>query len=1315
MSDEQNTTAAAAAPQETVSQLAHVASSVAVAGAGESLACQWQGCGERCPTAEALYEHVCERHVGRKSTNNLNLTCAWGQCRTTTVKRDHITSHIRVHVPLKPHKCEFCGKAFKRPQDLKKHVKTHADDSVIMRSPEPNGAGRGVQNGIAQGWSLQTSYSDAWSLTEAVSQGYYGPAIPPHDYGSAHHQNPYYQPPQTGQHPGYGPVTYYPPAPQATYDFETRKRGYDALDHFFGQVKRREVDPINYHSVSRRLFELQGLQLPQIIPSSMSVPAYQPVAVGGAYDAADPIQSYSLPPMGNAKTRGDLTSIDQILEQMQATIYENDTHLAQAGVAQSGGGYTAYRTSSNSPPSQLPTSNHAAGQSMMQHSHHGSVSGSTAETASTPGLTPPSSAQSYTSGQSPLQGHSAPSGAAMYPSLPSQGSDIAMTAANAATLSGLYEEDRQRYGGGMLQRAAPAKKDVDEMDVTSEGSLTPPASVMNAGSKKGKGKAPPKDSVIDPALSAASDTARSEAKEEDREQIWVQNMRLIEWMREIIKKRLESGDYERDEGARAETTGEDAEMTGTAGVKDKTDQEQLYPVLKHVAEDACALRLVGCRHYYDVGVDISRLLLLVGCRHCYDVDGISAVSSYSSAAATNTTSTTSTASATSITGSNATPQLSQREPSFLLPNPQLEAAISTPVPDLASTLTTPESHWTPTTRPRTSTIGRLQERAERLWQQQHSRHSTRLLGSNHAFPASDTAVDDANAATTGNFATSLPDLPPLPSLELIFPPSDPASTSADVEVQRWRSDRDRLRHILASQGGRERWERQRRLSERARERERREIDTHPRRELERALQNYRMARHTFRSGRNGSAAATSDIGPGALDLARDLGLNTLYDSTSDAVIASDLPLSADALPRPAKSSWLQPGMTWHGLQSTDREPTRSASTLLSSVLRRIRPRDSIGRIMSRRGYTNDPWARDGYRSLAPIPVDAADRYLLHMMGDESALAELADSAIDAHPLIAPERSAPAGADVGDHWPVTVVLHEVDWNNMTVKGTMRACQIPDKTGPAEGQDEGKSMESFFDGEIVDFDNNTLLSDGTKFEYKVGGVDVDARYWARLGPFKREIDKEAALLEGSVAKKWDEKSKYHSWLDKDDSVLSSQQRQRRETAAEEAMARALGSERWLREKLANEWVLMRWKEKCFVDPIMLPSDSKFAHPASTSSNHPSASSNYPSASSTYPSTSTTLLGDRAQAQWGLTISGFYYIALHRQTGCIDGLYYDPGSQPYQSLRMAPEGCQLRDEIQEASSSSTPRNSISFTHGAKELDGIGLKKWFPAVDFR
>ncbi|EWY81692.1 hypothetical protein FOYG_15914 [Fusarium oxysporum NRRL 32931] len=77
-----------------------------------------------------ISEHISERHVGRKSNNNLNLTCQWNSCRTTTVKRDHMVSHIRVHVARKPHKCKFCGKSFKRPQDLKKHAKRHAHGSL---------------------------------------------------------------------------------------------------------------------------------------------------------------------------------------------------------------------------------------------------------------------------------------------------------------------------------------------------------------------------------------------------------------------------------------------------------------------------------------------------------------------------------------------------------------------------------------------------------------------------------------------------------------------------------------------------------------------------------------------------------------------------------------------------------------------------------------------------------------------------------------------------------------------------------------------------------------------------------------------------------------------------------------------------------------------------------------------------------------------------------------------------------------------------------------------------------------------------------
>lgn len=103
----------------------------------ENLECKWMNCNCTFASADQLYTHLCDDHVGRKSTNNLSLACRWGSCKVITVKRDHITSHIRVHVPLKPYKCEFCRKQFKRPQDLKKHVKTHAKKQNDRRNQAP--------------------------------------------------------------------------------------------------------------------------------------------------------------------------------------------------------------------------------------------------------------------------------------------------------------------------------------------------------------------------------------------------------------------------------------------------------------------------------------------------------------------------------------------------------------------------------------------------------------------------------------------------------------------------------------------------------------------------------------------------------------------------------------------------------------------------------------------------------------------------------------------------------------------------------------------------------------------------------------------------------------------------------------------------------------------------------------------------------------------------------------------------------------------------------------------------------------------------
>ncbi|RDL40735.1 uncharacterized protein BP5553_00714 [Venustampulla echinocandica] len=562
----------------------------------DSLACQWDKCSEKCASAESLFEHICEKHVGRKSTNNLNLTCGWNQCRTTTVKRDHITSHIRVHVPLKPHKCDFCGKAFKRPQDLKKHVKTHADDSVLLRSPDQPG---GQNSGYRQGGKVIANLQHL----AATGPGYYDHGAqmhpgPPANYGNPHHapHNGYYAPPQPSS---YGPVYYPVNHPgggmnhHAAYD--DRKRGYDALNDFFGDAKRRQIDPTSYDQVGQRLMALQGVPIPGGGMSEYMPAGPAMVAVGGhgghgGHGGPVSQHQYALPPMPNLRTKNDLMNIDQFLEQMQSTVYESSNAAAAAGVQQPGAHYTHQAINfrqSHSPPHQASShaiphasSAHVTAPMMATHSAQSNAS-------NTPALTPPSSSVSQASGHSPAssQGMSPisrhhPSSSAAYPSLPAvtAGYSAHSTTAPASTLGTNFDSDpRRRYSGGMLQRSANPRDALSMMDVASDSSRSP--TPKSATPRPETLVRSPLASNIDPALAGSlSPSPRSESGESARdraEELWIENIRVIEALRKFVNDRLDRREYIEEENA-------DTVMTDSKSPSPTSEKapESLYPVLR---------------------------------------------------------------------------------------------------------------------------------------------------------------------------------------------------------------------------------------------------------------------------------------------------------------------------------------------------------------------------------------------------------------------------------------------------------------------------------------------------------------------------------------------------------------------------------------------------------------------------------------------------------------------------------------------------------------------------------------------------------------
>jgi hypothetical protein len=208
----------------------------------------------------------------------------------------------------------------------------------------------------------------------------------------------------------------------------------------------------------------------------------------------------------------------------------------------------------------------------------------------------------------------------------------------------------------------------------------------------------------------------------------------------------------------------------------------------------------------------------------------------------------------------------------------------------------------------------------------------------------------------------------------------------------------------------------------------------------------------------------------------------------------DFILSITHIPSPAETSWLRPGGIFEGSQHAATpiprlNPRSSASTTSTTV---------DPRHLGRRGeLSSSSFTRESLRAYwnEPSPFLTASE---------------------------------------ERWPVKVSIQAVDWEKMTLCGTMEAFGVPDW----QAQTQKSSIVTFLEGEIVDLDHHSFLTTSFKADPK-----VDATYWRKLEPFK--------------------------------------------DCSDEEVGKRMASRRWMREECAKKYVLMRWKGWSCSNPGPLPS--------------------------------------------------------------------------------------------------------------------------------
>jgi len=349
----------------------------------------------------------------------------------------------------------------------------------------------------------------------------------------------------------------------------------------------------------------------------------------------------------------------------------------------------------------------------------------------------------------------------------------------------------------------------------------------------------------------------------------------------------------------------------------------------------------------------------------------------------------------------------------------------------------------------------------------------------------------------------------------------------------------------------------------------------------------------------------------ALPTAIDYGLKSLAEKHDDFVmdLGEKAPLSS--------SSWLQPGSVFEGDQHATSGIAglghRSNAVAPAMEHVNLRPRPLAPEATTSAGFDHPPG------STRVVSLDPSRPYTRFISPTSESPAE--------------PRGKPPPNFEHDHWPVRVIVHCVDPDTMTLQGTMEAYDVPQHPAslsihsadrPKAGR-RNAPITTYLEGHIIDLTTHSFLTPGNAPSRKKGRRQPAADGQHTANPPTPETTTSIAFPAANAftdATNW-RKLPPFSHL-----------------ASDEECARLLLSRTRMRD-VHEQYVFMRWKERCFVHAR----DDQCAEADRHSDQ------------------------DRGH---GLTISGFYYVSLRRSDGVVEGLYYDPTSTPYQHLRLKGVGC-------------------------------------------